>query len=177
MSETILETGRLFIKTWTPEFADELYNIMSNQRVHFYTGDTPWTKERVMEYIQYNINRGILLLDCFHGAVVLKETGELIGLTGLNPYLPNQPEIEWQFGVRFWNKGYAAEAGKAVIHAAFQHTNIVRIYGMANPENTGSVTVMKKIGMTCLGLREFRGEMDMFFEILPGVLKEKQDSV
>jgi hypothetical protein len=36
-------------------------------------------------------------LKIFHGACVLKQTNELIGFTGLNPYLAQQPELESQF--------------------------------------------------------------------------------
>ena len=166
MGEIIIETERLYIKPWSLDYTDELYNLMSDKRVHLYTGDTVWTKERTKEYIQFNINRGSLSLDNFHGAVILKESNEIIGLTGLNPYLLEQPEIEWQLGVKFWNKGYATEIGNAVIQSAFKNTNVIRIYGMANPKNIASMTVMKKIGMSCLGVRDFRGEQHMFYEIL-----------
>lgn len=100
------------------------------------------------------------------GAVILKESNKIIGLTGLNPYLVEQPEIEWQLGVDFWNKGYATEIGKAIIETAFKNSNITKIYGMANPKNIGSISVMKKVGMTCLGIRDFRDEQHMFYEIL-----------
>lgn len=94
-----------------------------------------------------------------------KADNQLIGLTGLNPYLPWQPELEWQFGVSFWGKGYATEVGKAIIKEIFAQTDIAAIFGMAHPENKASVKAMQKIGMTCLGLQEFRGQMDMFFHI------------
>ncbi|MBC8062982.1 MAG: GNAT family N-acetyltransferase [Clostridiaceae bacterium] len=166
MSDIILETERLYIRRWTLDYTDELHNLMSDNRVHRYTGDTVWTNEKTKEYIKFNINREKLSLDDFHGAVILKESNEIIGLTGLNPYLLKQPEIEWQLGVKFWNKGYATEIGKAVIQAAFKNTNIIKIFGMVNPENIASMTVMRKIGMICLGVRDFRGEQDMFYEIL-----------
>jgi RimJ/RimL family protein N-acetyltransferase len=102
-------------------------------------------------------------LDAFHGACVRKSDNTIIGLTGLNPYLPRQPELEWQFGVPFWGKGYATEIGKSVVTAAFIATDIESIYGMVNPKNKASLRVMEKIGMTCLGLNDFRGEQDMFF--------------
>lgn len=166
MNNIIIETERLYIKPWSLDYTDQLYNLMSDSRVHIYTDETVWTKEKTKGYIQFNINREKVSLDDFHGAVVLKETDEIIGLTGLNPYLLRQPEIEWQLGVGFWNKGYATEIGKAVIHAAFKDSNIIKIYGMVNPKNIASMTVMKKIGMACLGLRDFRGEQTMFYEIL-----------
>ena len=111
------------------------------------------------------LEKNFLTLDCFHGACILKHTNQLIGLTGLNPYLPKQPELEWQLGVPFWGKGYASEVGKAAIDQAFNTTDITAIFGMANPENKASMQALKKVGMTCLGLQEFRGHTDMFYRI------------
>lgn len=165
MNNIIIETKRLLIKYWTLDYLDELYSIMSDDRVHIYTGDTSWTKERCVEYINFNMNRTDIRIDNFHGATIIKETNQLIGLTGLNPYLPKQPELEWQLGVPFWNKGYATEIGMAVIQSAFKGSDITKIYGMVNPANIGSMKAMEKIGMTCLGLKDFRDEMDLFYEI------------
>jgi len=172
MNEVIIETERLFIKQWTLDDIEGLFNVMSDSKVHIYTGDNPWTMERCKSYIEFNINRKVKSLEDFHGAVVLKESNEIIGLTGLNPYLTKEPEIEWQLGARFWGKGYATEVGKAIIEAAFKNTDITKIYGMVNPDNIGSKRVMNKIGMTFLGFREFRGEETMFYEY-GGVLWKK----
>jgi RimJ/RimL family protein N-acetyltransferase len=160
-----LETPRFTIRQWKQEDAQELWVIMSDPRVHQFTGDSPWSFERTTKYIQLMLDKDFRTLEMFHGACVLKSSQEIIGFTGLNPYLPKQPELEWQFGVPFWGRGYATEIGKAVIEAAFATTDILRIYGMVNPQNKASMRVMDKIGMTCLGLQEFRGEQDMFYKI------------
>ena len=173
MCFTYLEAERLIIRQWTLADAPELGKIMAVPQVHLYTGDTPWTLERARNYIRFMLDKDFRTLEAFHGACVLKTNQVLIGFTGLNPYLPKQPELEWQLGVPFWGHGYATEIGKAVIEAAFASTDIERIYGMVNPRNKASLRVMEKIGMTCLGLQEFRGEQDVFFKIeraqhLPG---------
>jgi [ribosomal protein S5]-alanine N-acetyltransferase len=165
MGLVYLETARFTIRQWKPEDAKALWMIMADPRVHQYTGDKPWTLERATKYIQLILEKDFRTLEVFHGACVLKSNLEIIGFTGLNPYLPKQPEIEWQFGVAYWGKGYATEVGKAVILAAFASTDIERIYGMANPQNKASMRVLEKIGMTCLGLKDFRGEQDMFYQI------------
>lgn len=165
MSYIYLETERFIIRQWKFDDVTALWKIMSDSRVHRYTGDSPWTMERATEYIQYMMERNFRTLDIFHGACILKESQALIGFTGLNPYLPKQPEIEWQFGVPYWGNGYATEIGKAVIASAFAATDIEAIYGMANPQNRASMRVMEKIGMTCLGLQFFRGEQDMFYKM------------
>jgi [ribosomal protein S5]-alanine N-acetyltransferase len=160
-----LETPRFTIRQWKPDDAEKLWMIMADPRVHQYTGDKPWTLERTTKYIQLMLEKDFRTLDVFHGACVLKSNFEIVGFTGLNPYLPKQPELEWQFGVPYWGNGYATEIGKAVIEAAFASTNIERIFGMVNPQNTASMRVMDKLGMTCLGLQTFRGEQDMFYQI------------
>jgi ribosomal-protein-alanine N-acetyltransferase len=163
MNFVYLETSRFTIRQWTPEDASALHGIMADARVHTYTGDKPWSMERAERYIKLMLEKDFRTLETFHGACILKKTGELVGFTGLNPYLPKQPELEWQLGVPHWGKGYASEIGKGVIEKAFETTDIERIYGMANPRNIGSCRALEKIGMTRLGLREFRGELDVFY--------------
>jgi ribosomal-protein-alanine N-acetyltransferase len=165
MTFIYLETERFTIRQWSLADAPALAAIMGDSRVHVYTGGSPWTLERANKYIQLMLDKDFRTLEVFHGACILKGAATLIGFTGLNPYLPRQPELEWQFGVPFWGRGYATEIGKAVIAAAFATTHIEAIYGMVNPQNLASMRVMDKIGMTCLGLREFRGEQDMFYKI------------
>ncbi|RPI33223.1 MAG: N-acetyltransferase [Chloroflexota bacterium] len=160
-----LETPRFTIRQWKPEDAEVLWMIMADPRVHQYTGDKPWSLERAKKYIQFMLEKDFRTLEVFHGACVLKSNFEIIGFTGLNPYLPKQPELEWQFGVTYWGNGYATEIGTAVIEAAFASTDIERIFAMVNPQNKASMRVMEKIGMTCLGLQAFRGEQDMFYQI------------
>jgi RimJ/RimL family protein N-acetyltransferase len=160
-----LQTERFIIRQWSYDDVTALWKIMSDSRVHRFTGDTPWTMERATQYIHFMLDQNFRSLEAFHGACVLKDSQVLIGFTGLNPYLPKQPEIEWQFGVPFWGNGYATEIGKAVIPSAFATTNVDAIYGMANPQNKASRRVLEKIGMTCLGLQDFRGEQDMFYRI------------
>lgn len=166
MGRIYLETDRFHIRQWKLDDSEELHKIMSDSRVHTYTGDSPWTIERTVNYIKLILDKDFKTLEVFHGACVLKASDSIIGLTGLNPYLPKQPEIEWQFGVPFWGYGYATEIGKTVIKEAFATTDIEAIYGMVNPRNGASMGVMEKIGMKCIGLHDFRGEKDMFYKII-----------
>lgn len=173
MSYIYYETPRLIVRQWEPADATALQAIMGDARVHTYTGDLPWDMARTKGYMDYLIELDFRTLEIYHGACILKDTGKLIGFTGLNPYLPLQPELEWQLGVAHWGKGYASEVGRAAIAEAFRITPITAIYGMANPQNAGSMRALEKSGMSCLGLREFRGHMDMFYRaVRPGVTLE-----
>jgi ribosomal-protein-alanine N-acetyltransferase len=160
-----LETPRFTIRQWHPGDARQLFQLMSDPRVHLYTRDAPWTLERARNYIQLMLQKDFRTLEVFHGACLLKGTAELIGFTGLNPYLPKAPELEWQFGLPYWGRGYATEIGRAVIQAAFETTPIECIYGIVDPRHQASLRVMQKIGMACLGLQPFRGGQYVFYRV------------
>ena len=61
--------------------------------------------------------------------------------------------------------GIRNRSWKSCFRRAFDTTDITCIYGMENPENKASMKALEKIGMTCIGLQEFRGHMDKFFRI------------
>jgi len=165
MAYIYYETERFIVRQWEMSDINALYEIMADNRVHTYTGDSVWTEERTDKYIRFMLEKDFKTLESFHGACILRNSNKLIGFTGLNPYLPKQPELEWQIGVPFWGNGYATEIGRASIENAFKTTDIISIYGMANPENQASMRALEKIGMECLGLQEFRGHHDMFYRI------------
>ena len=85
-------------------------------------------------------------LEVFHGACVLKSSGEIIGFTGLNPYLPKQPELEWQFGVPHWGKGYATEAVRYALTWAEENLHAPEASCIIDPENLASLNVAAKVG-------------------------------
>ncbi len=161
------ETERLIVRQYMLDDIEQLFKIMSDRRVHTYTKDkdNPWNEQRTEEYICYMMNKDFRTLDCFHGAVIVKNTNQLIGLCGLNPYKANEPEIEFKIGVPYWGKGYATELGKKMIKNSFATTDIVGIYGMAQPENVASRKVLEKIGMKYLGNQIFRNQEDAFYYI------------
>lgn len=161
------ETERLIVRRYRPGDVDSLFQMMSDSRVHIYTKDKnkPWDKQRTEEYVKFHIRQDYQALDCFHGAVIEKHTGRLIGLCGCNPYRDNEPELEFKLGVPYWGKGYATELGKHIIWEAFASTAVKGIYGMAQPENTASRRVLEKIGMTYLGDQSFRNHESSFYYI------------
>jgi [ribosomal protein S5]-alanine N-acetyltransferase len=93
-------------------------------------------------------------------AVVLKETGKVIGNVSFFPERP--PEFRtWNIGYifnpAFQNKGYATEAARVVIRNAFTVLKVHRITGCCSPDNTASWKVLEKCGMRreALNLKDF----------------------
>lgn len=62
----------------------------------------------------------------------------------------NEADIElgWRFMQTSWGQGYATEAAKAVMMALHSQVGYHRFSAMAVPANTGSIRIMKKLGMS-----------------------------
>jgi [ribosomal protein S5]-alanine N-acetyltransferase len=76
------------------------------------------------------------------------------------------PEIEvgWHLKKSAWGKGYATEAGQAVLNYGFNVLKLPIIYAVVNPANTASIQVTQRLGMTPLGrTQQYYGkELELF---------------
>lgn len=83
-------------------------------------------------------------------------TGDFVGCAGLKPYDPARGLWEMGFHLRtpFWGRGYATEAGRAVIAHAFATLEPTVLLAGHNPRNHASKRVLEK-----LGFRHLRDEL------------------
>ena len=82
-------------------------------------------------------------------AVELKETGEVIGFCGIK-YLKeiDLPEVGYRYLKEYWGRGIGTEAARACVEFARQDLNINKLIALIIPENTASIRVAEKLGMT-----------------------------
>lgn len=86
----------------------------------------------------------------FTFAVDLLNNNQFIGLIGINlgkEHYKNA-EIWFQFDKAFWNKGYATESVKRILHFGFQELKLHRIEAGCSVADIGSINVLEKSGMT-----------------------------
>jgi len=151
----ILETNNLLLRPFEMSDADELFEMDKNPNVHQYLWQKPVEHiDEVYVYIamvqkQYQEN-GIGRF-----STLLKETGELIGWTGIkfvNDHIENGNTNFYDYGYRlnpkFWGKGYATEASIAWLDYGFNQMNIKEMNAYTHAENAASNRVLEKIGMT-----------------------------
>ncbi len=83
-----------------------------------------------------------------HGAGELEEYLIFEHEASRRAYDPTYCEVEltYALGYEFWHKGYATEAGKALIAYGFRQLNIGRIVNSVAEENAPSVNLMKRLG-------------------------------
>lgn len=93
----------------------------------------------------------------FQLAIILPESGELIGNCGIRVHDPaaRAANIGYELDPRFWGHGYATEAARAMLAYGFGPLGLHRITAECLTENTASAHVLEKIGMRRVGhLRE-----------------------
>ena len=144
----ILETKRLVLREMTTDDFDALYAVLADSDImqHYpYTFDA----DRVRRWIHRNIER--YERDGFGlWAVILKETGEMIGDCGLTLQCIDGemlPEIGYHIRRDCQRKGYASEAGRAVRDWAFEQKRFDRVYSYMKYTNVPSYSTAMALGM------------------------------
>jgi RimJ/RimL family protein N-acetyltransferase len=114
--------------------------------------------------------------EAVHFAVVLRETGRLIGAMGLEIHKRfRRAELGYWIGKPYWNQGYATEAAHAVVAYAFTNLDLHRVHARHFARNPASGRVMQKVGMVHEGrAREHVLRWDVYEDLeLYGILREE----
>ncbi|NMP38236.1 MAG: GNAT family N-acetyltransferase [Clostridiales bacterium] len=143
-----LETQRLILRELTPEDYPALYAVLADSDIlkHYpYTFD----EKRVRGWIEKNIVR-YRVFGFGLWAVVLKETGEMIGDCGITMQNINgsiKPEIGYHIRADYQRRGYAKEAAKKCRDWIFENTPFQMVYSYMKKLNIASSATAKSIGM------------------------------
>ena len=144
----IIETDRLKLRKFSYSDFDLLFEILSDPETmqHY---PTPFDEKRVKGLIEWNLQN---YKDHGFGlwAVVLKETGELIGDCGIT--IQNidgefLPEIGYHIHKKYWRRGFGSEAARAVRNWAFENTEYTCLYSYMKYSNIGSYSTAVANGM------------------------------
>lgn len=143
-----LETDRLILREYTLRDFLPLYEILSDAETMQHYPE-PFDENRVYGWISWNTTNykkyGFGLW-----AVVLKETGELIGDCGITLQKINGkevPEIGYHINKRFWRKGFAKEAAKKCRDWLFENTEYDVVYSYMKYTNVASAATAVANGM------------------------------
>ncbi len=152
-----LETERLILRKLEETDAKRLFLLDSNPEVMKYIGVAPVSDLRESQKIIGNIRQQYLDHGIGRLAVIEKESGLLIGWSGLkfltqetNGY-KNIYELGYRFLPEYWGKGYASESVRASLDFGFNDLRTDVIYAYAHCENKSSLDVLEKSGFIKTG--------------------------
>lgn len=144
-----LRTDRLLLRHWRESDLEPWAALNADPAVreHFPTVETREQSAESMALIAAALTeRGWGLW-----ALEVRDTGEFIGFTGLNPVrgLPFEGvEVGWRLARAAWGHGYAAEAARAALTYAFGVLELPEVVSFTSTTNVRSQAVMRRIGMT-----------------------------
>ena len=144
----ILETERLYLRRLEQSDYSALCKILQDEEV-MYAYEHAFSDEEVQEWLDRQLKR---YEDYDFGlwAVILKETGELIGQCGLTMQDCKDKqvlEIGYLFQKAYWHKGYATEAAIACKKYAFEILKATEVFSIIRDNNIPSQKVAKRNGM------------------------------
>jgi RimJ/RimL family protein N-acetyltransferase len=108
-------------------------------------------------------------------AVVLRDTGQLIGNCGIRKASvgAHEADIGYELAPDHWGHGYATEAARAMVAFGFTELHLHRISAWCIADNIGSVHVLEKAGLWLEGrLRENEYFKDRWWDTLLYALLE-----
>lgn len=156
-SDAVVETGRLVVRPWRDGEAALVLDMYGHEEVWKWLGTSP-RPTTTLDEAHERLARWVRLADDPFGvwAIALKDTDEPVGtvlllrLPDANGEPTDDIEVGWHLHPDRWGHGYATEAAQAVIDLAHDH-GIERVIAVVRPDNTRSIAVTQRLGMTPLG--------------------------
>jgi [ribosomal protein S5]-alanine N-acetyltransferase len=146
----IVETSRLTLRYITARDAEALMPILGDAEVMQYSIIGVHSKKQIKQFIEQRL---ISYMEYGFGlyAVVHKQNQELIGYCGFFiQSIEQQKEVEvgYRLAKKYWGQGLATEAAQAVMEYGQQRFNFQRFVCLIETENSRSIRVANKLGMT-----------------------------
>jgi RimJ/RimL family protein N-acetyltransferase len=155
--QPILDTARLILRPFTLADAPDVQRYVSDRDVAAMTLSIPhpypdggaetWIGTHAAKYAD---GQRVSF------AITERDTGTLVGAIGLHVKSAHgRAELGYWIGKPFWGRGYATEAGRAVIQFGFEVLGLNKIHAAVFTKNPASDRVIRKLGMKWEGrLRE-----------------------
>ena len=161
---TIARTERLIIREQTMDDLDSLYDIYDDKDAKRFVEPLYEDREKEEQYLRDYIDNQYRFYEFGLWAVVLADTGELIGRAGIGIREGYDiPELGYIIGKRFRRMGYAKEAIEAVTDYGMQELGLTKYIAFTSAQNEPSVRLLKSFGSVLSGHADIMGRIcDMY---------------
>lgn len=156
----VIETSRLYLRELNQADYSSLAAIVQDEQT-MYAYEGPFSDAETQAWQDKNILR--YKQDGFGlWAVILRESGAMIGMAGLTWQSIEQAtvlEIGYLLNRRYWGMGFAIEAAKACKEYAFSVLEANEVYSIIRDTNIASMNVAIRNGMLVRGrfVKQYRG--------------------
>jgi [ribosomal protein S5]-alanine N-acetyltransferase len=148
MSRQLFETTRLVVREFCSDDLDAFAALCADPQAMRFMGDgTTLPRAEVARWIDVCQQR---YADPGYGtsAVFEKNSGAFVGFCGVIRAAGNDfSEIIYAYRSEAWGRGYATEAGRAMITYVFERSALDQIFATIDHANADSIRVVEKLGM------------------------------
>lgn len=158
MGPAIIETTRLYLRTWEHSDADSMVDLFSHPEVNRFINDgKPISRDEALAFVvrseRLQRERGW----CRWAIEPKSSPGELAGFCGIGCTFAPVPELGWTLRRERWGAGIATEAALGALAYAFEVVGFAEMVSAIDPSNERSKAVAVRIGMRPegrIGLRD-----------------------
>jgi RimJ/RimL family protein N-acetyltransferase len=148
----LIDTDRLVLRELTMDDISATREIVCDERT-MYAWTRAWSEQENLDGLRKQLKN---YKEDGYGrwAVVLKETGKVIGICGLQWCETDKekvPEIGYSFNRAYWGRGYASEAAVACRKSAFDILKFNEVFSLVKEDNLASMNVAIRNGMLVRG--------------------------
>lgn len=152
MTAPTLASKRLILRQLKVDDAPALFDVLSDDEVMLHWSSGPHTHiDETQRYIAWNA-------DTESGHIcwaITLDGGVALGWVILLPHRKNSFELGYILGRSHWGKGYVYEAACMALDHAFVNLAARRVMADTDPDNSGSIRLLEKLGFQREGyLRE-----------------------
>jgi RimJ/RimL family protein N-acetyltransferase len=153
---SIPDSARLCYRLMDQNDGDLLFDLDQDPEGMRYLNDgKPTSRQEIDEYFLPRIARFTdLATGCGLWEIADKQSGKYLGWILVRHYgfethyhTPDNIEFGWRLYRDYWGQGITTEAASAIIDVLRPHPCIALFSAQSDPENLGSIGVMKKLGM------------------------------
>ncbi|MCL2409477.1 MAG: GNAT family N-acetyltransferase [Oscillospiraceae bacterium] len=151
-----LETERLILRPFNPDDFEAVHSWASNLANVRYMARGPNSEEDTRAFLARTKSG-------YDFAIVLKESGKVIGSCGIYPDKNNDTaELGWILHMDHWKNGYGTELAGELIRYGFEDLKLRRIYAPCAAVNYSSYRIMErnKMRREALHIKAFWARVD-----------------
>ena len=144
------ETPRLWLREFTVDDVDALYELDNDPAVMRYVGRPSSREEILTETLPAFLRYYATYPGYGFWAAIDKATGDFLGWFHFRPRPGDpvdEPELGYRLVQRAWGRGYATEGSRCLIDLGFRQFGARRVVAETMVVNTASRRVMEKAGL------------------------------
>jgi RimJ/RimL family protein N-acetyltransferase len=150
MKVPTLETARLILRQFSPKEARILFDMAKDKELVFGDMPYPYPMEMARRWITVSSERA----DMYYFAIEEKASRAIIGSIWISAVKKDNSVddgcLSYGLLTQARGKGYATEAGKAILDFAFQDLKLEKLRAETKTDNLGSHKVLKKLGFSVI---------------------------